>query len=326
MCQILRMIGLSRGGTTLAPMVSSDTPPPASKPRMTVGVALPQMAEGLDRGRLLAWCRGVDEGPYSSVSAGERITFHNLDGFTLCSAAAAITERVRILVNVAVLPWHAPALVAKELASMDVVSGGRVEVAVGVGGRAQDYAALGSPFAGRHRRLDEAVVEMKRLWAGGAAADGERVGPSPIQAGGPPIMASAMGPKSLARAATWAAGVSGFTLLGDASEAAKLFRATEAAWVTAGRRDAPKLVTGSFVALGDGARSTLRGFAEAYLRVFSPELAKGLSEAMPLHDESALSDLLDAVEAAGADEFIVVPATSDPRMLARLTEVVSARR
>ena len=99
----------------------------------------------------------VDQGPFSSISAGERITFHNLDGFTLCSAAAAITERVRILVNVAVLPWHAPALVAKELASMDVTSGGRVEVAVGVGGRQQDYAALGSPFAGRHKRLDKAV-------------------------------------------------------------------------------------------------------------------------------------------------------------------------
>ena len=116
---------------------------------MTIGVALPQMATGLDRDRLVAWCRGIDQGPFSSVSAGERITFHNLDGFTLCTAAAALTERVRVLVNVAVLPWHAPALVAKELASMDVVSGGRVELAVGVGGRHQDYDALGSPFRSR---------------------------------------------------------------------------------------------------------------------------------------------------------------------------------
>jgi len=299
---------------------------PRSAPRMTVGVALPQMAEGLDRARLLSWCRGIDEGPFSSVSAGERITFHNLDGFTLCTAAAALTERVRILVNVAVLPWHAPALVAKELASMDIVSNGRVEVAVGVGGRQQDYAALGSSFAGRHRRLDEAVVEVKRLWGGGAAADGERVGPTPIQVGGPPIMASAMGPKSLARAANWAIGVSGFTLLGDARETSKLFRATEKAWADAGRHDHPRLVTGSFVALGDGAKSTLQGFAEAYLKVFSPELAKGLSEAMPLHDPKALVDLLDEVEAAGADEFIVVPATSDPAMLDELARVVADRR
>ena len=292
---------------------------------MTVGVALPQMAAGLDRERLSAWCRGIDQGPFSSVSAGERITFHNLDGFTLCSAAAALTERVRVLVNVVVLPWHAPAMVAKELASIDVVSDGRVDVAVGVGGRRQDYEALGSSFAGRHRRLDDGVVELKRLWAGGVAADGERVGPSPVQPGGPPVLASAMGPKSLARAAQWAVGVSGFTLLGDASEAARLFRASEAAWLDAGRTERPRHVTGSFVALGDGAKATLQGFAETYLRVFSPELAKGLSEAMPLHDPKALIDLLDAVEAEGADEFIVVPATSDPRMLHALADVVGSR-
>ncbi|MDA0371286.1 MAG: LLM class flavin-dependent oxidoreductase [Actinomycetota bacterium] len=295
-------------------------------PRMSVGVALPQMATGLDRDRLVAWCRGIDDGPFSSVSAGERITFHNLDGFTLCSAAAALTSRVRVLVNVVVLPWHAPAMVAKELASLDVVSGGRVDVAVGVGGRQQDYAALGSPFSGRHGRLDAAVDEVRRLWSGGAAADGERVGPEPIQAGGPPILASAMGPKSLARAARWASGVSGFTLLGDAGEAARLFRATEAAWVDAGRVDQPRLVTGSFVALGHDAPRTLHDFAETYLRVFSPDLAASLASAMPLHDASRLVDLLDAIEAEGAHEFIVVPATSDPRMLDALADAVASRR
>ena len=273
----------------------------------------------------MEWCREVDSGPFSSISAGERVTFHNLDGFTLCSAAAALTERVRILVNVAVLPWHAPALVAKELASMDVVSGGRVEVAVGVGGRQQDYAALGSPFAGRHKRLDEAVFELKRLWAGGVAADGEKVGPAPLQAGGPPIMASAMGPKSLARAAQWAVGVSGFTLLGDSREAARLFRATETAWSTASRTDKPRLVTGSFVALGANAAENLRDFAATYLHVFSPDLAKSLSEAMTLNEPSRLVDLLDQVEAEGADEFIVVPATSDPAMIEQLAEVVASR-
>ncbi|NCZ70461.1 MAG: hypothetical protein EBY80_09880 [Actinobacteria bacterium] len=56
------------------------------------------------------------------------------------------------------------------------------------------------------------------------------------------------------------------------------------------------------------------------------QLAKGLSDAMPLHDPKALVDLLDEVEAAGADEFIVVPATSDPAMLDELARVVADRR
>lgn len=299
--------------------------PKTSRPRMTVGVALPQMARGLDRSSFAAWCRGVDEGPFSSLSAGERITFHNLDGFSLCAAAAAVTERVRIFVNVVVLPWHAPALVAKELASIDVLSGGRVEVAVGVGGRSQDYASLGVPFSGRHRRLDEGVAELRRLWAGGPAADGQPVGPAPVQPGGPPILASAMGPKSLARAASWADGISGFTLLGDASETGRLFRSAESAWSVAGRSDTPRLVTGSFVALGPEAESRLRSFAAEYLHVFSPELATSLSEAMTLNDPGRLRDVLDAVEEQGADEFIVVPATSDPVMIEKLAEVVAGR-
>jgi alkanesulfonate monooxygenase SsuD/methylene tetrahydromethanopterin reductase-like flavin-dependent oxidoreductase (luciferase family) len=169
------------------------------------------------------------------------------------------------------------------------------------------------------------VIEIKRLWAGGAAADGEKVGPAPLQVGGPPIMASAMGPKSLARAAQWAVGVSGFTLLGDSREAGRLFRATENAWSNAGRADKPRLVTGSFVALGANAAATLRDFAATYLHVFSPDLAKSLSEAMTLHEPSRLIDLLDQVEAEGADEFIVVPATSDPAMIDKLAEIVASR-
>ena len=121
-----------------------------------VGLALPQMTSGLDRTRVRAWCAAIDDGPFSSVSAGERITFDNLDGFTLCAAAAGLTDRVRVLLNVVVAPWHQPAMLAKQVASIDVVSGGRVELAVGVGGREQDYAALGSPFAGRFGRLDDA--------------------------------------------------------------------------------------------------------------------------------------------------------------------------
>lgn len=290
---------------------------------LAVGVALPQMATGLDGAGVRRWCAGIDDGPFSSVSAGERITFHNLEGLSLCAAAAALTDRVRVLANVVVLPWHPTAMAAKQLATIDQLSGGRLEVAVGVGGRPSDYAALGSPFAARHQRLDDAVAEVRRLWAGGPAADGEVVGPAPVQPGGPPVLASAMGPKSLARCAAWADGVSGFTLLGDPAEVAASFDAARQAWAAAGRTTAPRLVTGSFVALGDDAGPTLASFAEAYLRVFSPELAADLAARMPLHDADSLVALLDAVEVAGGDEFIVVPATADPAMLDVLADVVS---
>jgi alkanesulfonate monooxygenase SsuD/methylene tetrahydromethanopterin reductase-like flavin-dependent oxidoreductase (luciferase family) len=280
------------------------------------------MAHGLDRAAVAAWCRGIDEGPFSSVSAGERITFRNLEGLTLCAAAAALTERVRVLVNVAVLPWHRPALIAKQLATIDVLSAGRAEVAVGVGGRDDDYRALGVPSVDRHQRLDDAVHEVRRLWAGGPAADGAVVGPAPVQPDGPRVLASAMGPKSLARAAAWADGVSAFSLLGEADDIDRMFRSAEAAWRVKGRHERPRLVVGAFVVLGDDARETLSRFTYQYLEVLSPALAKAVSESIPLHTPERVRELVDTVAELGGDELIFVPGTTDPSCLDLLADVV----
>lgn len=291
---------------------------------MEVGVALPQMAVGLDRARILAWCQGIDEGPFSSVSAGERIAFDNLDGFTLCNAAAALTERVRILLNVVVAPWHAPAMLAQELSSMDVLSGGRLSVALGAGAREQDFAALGSPWERRLGRLDETVAELRRLWAGGEAAGGGIVGPPPVQPGGVPLLGSATGPKSLARAARWADGISGFTIEGDAAEAAASFRAIEAAWASAGRTERPRHVTGVFAALGPDAEANLHAFALRYLDVFGAKAARYLADRTPINDEAKLRALIHALADEGCDELILVPASSDPTLLTRFAEVVTS--
>ena len=106
---------------------------------MDIGIALPTMATGFTRSTFVEWCRGIDEGPYSSVSAGERITFHNPELLVTNTAAAALTERVQVITNITVLPLHRPALLAKQLATLDVLAGGRLVVGVGVGGREQDY-------------------------------------------------------------------------------------------------------------------------------------------------------------------------------------------
>jgi len=97
---------------------------------------------------------------------------------TTVAAAAALTNRVRVMTNVVVLPLHNTAVVAKQLATLDVLSAGRLTVGVGVGGREQDYLVAGVPFDRRHHRLDEAVAGLRRLWAGSAPAEGvDPVGP-----------------------------------------------------------------------------------------------------------------------------------------------------
>ena len=293
---------------------------------MDVGLAFPQMTPDLDRDRVRAWCRAVDDGPFSSISAGERVAFDNLDGFTLCTAAAALTDRVRIGFNVVVAPWHAPAMLAKELASIDVLSGGRVDVAVGVGGREQDYVALGSPSTNRFQRLDDTVAELRRLWAGSEVVPGATVGPVPVQDGGPPLLCSGTGPKSLARAARWADGLTGFTLAADPAEAGANFRLAEQAWISAGRTTPPRRVTGSFAVLGPGAEDALHAFARRYLDVFGSGVAAWLTERMPLSSPDALRAFLLGLATEGCDEVVLVPGRSDPDQVRRFAEVVDSIR
>ncbi len=292
---------------------------------MEIGIALPTMARGFTRDTFVEWCRAVDEGPYASISAGERLTFHNPEAMVTNAAAAALTERVAVMTNIVVLPLHATALMAKQLATLDVLAGGRLVVGVGVGGREHDYRAAGVPFERRHQQLDDAVAEIRRLWSGQPPFDGaDPVGPAPVQDGGPPILASAMGPASMRRAAAWADGVTGFSIAADGDEMARANRLARDAWAAAGRSDRPRLATGTFAVLGgDDPAATLGAFLFDYLRVFGEGFARAMAEAVDLSTPDRLRRAITDAEAAGCDELVLVPGTVDIGCLYAITEVVA---
>ena len=174
---------------------------------MQIGMCMPYMERDYDRQTTLAWCRGIDAGPFASLSCGERITSYTQDMRIVLAAAAALTQRVRIVPSLYVLPMHSAVWAAKEIATLDVLSAGRVTVTVGIGGRENDYRAVNASFARRAQRLEQQVAEMRRIWSGEPPFEGaDPVGPTPVQPGGPPIWAGAMMPKSIARAARWADG------------------------------------------------------------------------------------------------------------------------
>lgn len=288
-------------------------------------MALPTMAPGYSRATTVEWCRRLDDSPFSSVSAGERMTFENPELFTTLAAAAALTERVRVLANVVVLPWHSIGLVTKQLLTIEQLAPGRLEVGVGVGGREEDYATVGVPFASRHARLDAGVREMRRLWSGqipdGATAP---LGPRPSDPTGPPLLAGALGPKAMARSARWADGVTGFSVGGVPDEMAGTFRLAETAWREAGRDGPPRLVTGCFFTLGADAERRLHDGVRAYLRVFGQSFADGMAATLTASDPAALRTVIDGAADAGADELILVPMTTDPACLDAAADIVGA--
>ncbi len=290
---------------------------------MRVGLSLPTMLGGIDRATFLTWCRRIEADGYDTIGYGERIAYRNLEMFTVLSAAAAITERVRIASTIVVLPMHSEAWVAKQTATLDVLSGGRVTLGLGVGGRSEDYQALGRSFERRFDRLDAQVDRIRELWAGEPAGDGlDPIGPPPVQAR-IPILSGAMGPKSIRRSARWADGIAGFEMDPSADVLQRSAAAMDAAWEAAGRTEAPVRMTSFWFALGDDAADRLRAYAAHYLGVFGPELAGALADACTVAGADALRRAMDALREAGYDEVQLVPTTTDPAELDRLAEALA---
>ena len=294
---------------------------------MQIGVALPTMARGYTRATTIDWCRGIDSGPFSSISCGERITFHNQELLVTNAAAAALTERVEVFVNLIVLPTHPIPVIAKQIATLDVLCDGRLTVGVGIGGREHDYLAAGASMEQRHQRLDEGGAQLQALWAGEPPFEGAApVGPPCVQAGGPPLLAGAMGPKALARAAKWADGVSGFALTADGEEMAAAVQGAHQAWQDEGRSEAPKVVSGCFYALGvPDPQATLSSFTFDYLEIFGRRFANTMAEETATWNADRLLRALDDAEQAGVDEFILVPGTVDVACLDATIELIDAR-
>lgn len=107
-------------------------------------MTLPVMEPDIDADVLKRWARAVDEGPFSSLCWGERIAFGNPDSLTLLGALSAWTDRVPLVTTVVVPQLHDPVMLAKALATGDMLCGGRLVVGIGVGGRHEDYRAVGA--------------------------------------------------------------------------------------------------------------------------------------------------------------------------------------
>jgi probable F420-dependent oxidoreductase len=144
-----------------------------------------------------------------------------LDPLIGLSFAAAVTERITIATGVLLLPEHNPVLLAKQAASLDVLSGGRLTLGIGVGWSREEFAALGIPFEGRGERAAEYLAAMRVLWRDDVASfagrhvafDSVRVNPKPIRAH-IPVVLGGNSAAALRRASEWGDGWYGFNLAG----------------------------------------------------------------------------------------------------------------
>lgn len=133
---------------------------------------------------------------------------HALDPMVALSFAAAATSHIRLHTNLFVLAYRNPFLAAKSIATLDVLSGGRTIVGIGVGYLEEEFEALGTSFGDRGDRTDEAIAAMRSAWTGesvtlegtGFSATGNTMLPRPRQLPGPPIWIGGNSRRAIRRA------------------------------------------------------------------------------------------------------------------------------
>jgi probable F420-dependent oxidoreductase len=143
-----------------------------------------------------------------------------LDPTVALAHVAAHTRSIRLATGIIILPQRNPVVLAKALASVDVVSGGRLILGVGAGYLQSEYQALGVPFEGRGERMDEYIEAIRALWVEKrprfqgryVAFEGIDAQPRPVQQPHPPIVLGGTSPPALRRAARCGNGWYGFAL------------------------------------------------------------------------------------------------------------------
>ncbi|MGH2598272.1 MAG: LLM class F420-dependent oxidoreductase [Dehalococcoidia bacterium] len=178
---------------------------------MKLSVEFPSVSYRWGTDAVLDLARAVEEAGYDEIDFFDHVTMAHpterrqtgpypptmplLEPLVTLGAVAAVTRRVRLGTEVLVLPQRQPALVAKQVATLDVLSGGRVRLGVGVGWQGAEFESLGVPFAERGRRMDECIELLRLYWRERAVtyhgryytAEAMAMDPEPVQPGGPPI-------------------------------------------------------------------------------------------------------------------------------------------
>ncbi len=289
-------------------------------------MTMPVMEPDLDAAILRDWARTIDEGPFSSLCWGERMAFDNPETLTLMGALAAWTDRVRLVTTVIVPQLHDPVMLAKALATGDLICGGRLTVGLGVGGRVEDYVAVGvDPATQTIREMAERAAVMKRVWAGEQITDSKLpVGPAPVQPGGPPLLVGTIGPKTLRSAAPWADGLAGITLDLDVAKQNELFDVARHAWAETGKPK-PHLATSFWFALGpaDDARAQVHRHLRRYMNWIPAEYVDAMAPTTGFAgSEDDLIAVLRDFKAIGTDEVQLIPTSSDRDQLRRAADLV----
>lgn len=280
---------------------------------MDVGIGLPNAVPGTSGEQLTEWARRADGRGFSSLGTIDRVAYDNYEPLVALAAAAAVTDRIGLCTSVLLGPLRGnPVALAKSALSLNALSGGRLTLGLGLGGREDDYEVSGVETSGRGKRLDEMLERMQEVWSGDA------VGPS--REGAPLVVLGGSADASFARAARfgegWIAGGSPPDQYGEMAAKAR------AAWSEAGRDGEPRLMGLAYFALGDNAEEDARTNLADYYAWLGEDAAAYIANSA-VKDAEAVRQYVSAFADAGCGELIFCPSSNDPAQVDLLADALA---
>ncbi|MCI4065949.1 LLM class flavin-dependent oxidoreductase [Micromonospora sp. R77] len=277
---------------------------------MDLGLGLPIGNPGC----LPDWARRAEAAGFDSLALLDRLAYDNPEPLVALAVLAGVTTRIRLQTEVLLGPLRGTALLAKQVATLDRMSGGRFVLGIGVGGRDDDHAAAGTPLNRRGRLLDEQLPALRAIWRGEPYADA-LIGPRPTVHGGPPILVGGFAPAALRRIAAYG---DGFLCAAPLAWAGPLVDTVHQQWAEVGRAGRPRLVCQITVAAGppETVERARRAVADYYAFTGRPDWGA------PLSDPAELADTVAAYREFGADELVLYCYAEDPAQVEELAAMV----
>lgn len=281
---------------------------------MKIGIGLPNQVRDVRPAIIPGWAAEAERAGFSTLGTIGRVAYPGVMDTVALAAAAGATSTIGLLSNVLLAPVWPAALLAKEAAGIDGVSGGRLTLGLAVGARPDDFVADGHGIRGRGERFERDLRVYRDVWSG------HPVGGNPAVPRGTrevPLLFGAGAPAAYERMARWGQGYIAPSVPPD--RAADAFDQARDAWRRAGRDGSPRLVAIAYFAFGDVEAG--RGNIRDYYRNFGDEVASAIA-AGARGGAAAVKEAVAAFGDLGADELIFNPGLDDLSEVRRLAETV----
>jgi alkanesulfonate monooxygenase SsuD/methylene tetrahydromethanopterin reductase-like flavin-dependent oxidoreductase (luciferase family) len=286
---------------------------------MRIGIGLPNTIPGAPGDLLLRWARRAEQRGFTTLATIDRIAYPSYESLAALAGAGAVTERIGLMTNILLAPTRNPILLAKEAASVDQLSGGRLTLGLAVGGRRDDFVAAERGFEDRGKRFDQDLELMHGAWRG------ELVGgcpkpptPRPVHGDAVPILVGGTADAVVERVTRWGVG---WTAGGGAPDQVGPFaERIRRAWKDAGREDEPRITALAYFSLGDDVVDASKDYLLDYY-AFLGEWARGIAEGTS-RTPDAVRQVVQRFEDAGVDELLLDPTVADLGQVDRLADVV----